>query len=428
MDILLACATRLYAPNLKIEREEMTQLLQSLSDYLYVSNLLNSIFCLFIVLFIRVVLETKNDSASRRSFKKFVTIVLVCLVADMCSYIFDAHTYPGAYVLNHISMFASVLLTVFVGYRFNHLFDRLFHIKRTPKQERIHTLIYCLPTAITLVLLIANLFTGFLYYVDDNNVYHRGTWYFISCFLQYVSFSHAIVRARLEKHNMINAPMKREKMRKTVLCFGAVVLFFGFLQVLMGGKIALHCFGLTAGVFVMFVRFLDDQITQDRLTNLNNRYALEAYIQDKTRSYEGRANNPNRLYLILLDVNDFKMINDRFGHLEGDNALRCIADALREMSLGSRKKLFVSRFGGDEFAAVLEARDEESVARFAERLKQILEDRTIGWSYRIDICMGYAAYRGPGTGMLNWIAEADVELYENKRARASERSEQLTIE
>ena len=196
----------------------------------------------------------------------------------------------------------------------------------------------------------------------------------------------------------------------------------------MGGVIALHCFGLTAGVFVMFVRFLDDQITQDRLTNLNNRYALEAYMADKTRSYEGRANNPNKLYLILMDVNDFKLINDRFGHPEGDNALRCLADALRELSLGSRKKLFVSRFGGDEFAAVLEAQSEEAVAEFAQALNRILAERTIGWSYSIDICMGYAAYRGPGASLPNWLAEADVELYENKRARASERSEQLTIQ
>ena len=407
----------------------MTQMERSLFDYLLASNLLNSIFCIFIVLFIRVVLETKNDSASRRSFKKFVTIVLVCLVADMCSYMFDARTFAGAYVLNHISMFASVLLTVFVGYRFNNLFDLLFHIKRTPKENRNCALLYWTPTVITLVLLIVNLFTGFLYTIDETtNVYRRGEWYFISCFLQYVSFSHAITRAVLEKRNMITAPMKREKMRKTVLCFGGVVLFFGFLQVIMGGVIALHCFGLTAGVFVMFVRFLDDQITQDRLTNLNNRYALEAYMADKTRSYEGRANNPNKLYLILMDVNDFKLINDRFGHPEGDNALRCLADALRELSLGSRKKLFVSRFGGDEFAAVLEAQSEEAVAEFAQALNRILAERTIGWSYSIDICMGYAAYRGPGASLPNWLAEADVELYENKRARASERSEQLTIQ
>ena len=407
----------------------MTHLENSLFDYLLASNLLNFIFCLFIVLFIRVVLETKKDSASRRSFKKFVTIVLICLVADMCSYIFDARTFRGAYQLNHISMFASVLLTVFVGYRFNHLFDMLFHIKRTPKQNRICRLIYGLPTAVAFVLLIANLYGGFLYSIDKTtNVYHRSEWYFISCFLQYVSFSHAITRAALEKKNMINAPMKREKMRKTVLCFGSVVLFFGFLQVIMGGIIALHCFGLTAGVFVMFVRFLDDQITQDRLTNLNNRYALESYMSDKTRSYEGRSHNPNKLYLILMDVNDFKMINDRFGHPEGDNALRCLADALREMSLSSRKKLFVSRFGGDEFAAVLEARDEAAVAQFAEGLNKILAERTVGWSYCIDICMGYAEYRGPGSSLPNWLAEADVELYENKRARAAERNEQLTIQ
>ena len=63
-----------------------------------------------------------------------------------------------------------------------------------------------------------------------------------------------------------------------------------------------------------------------------------------------------------------------------------------------------------------------------EGLNKILAERTAGWSYCIDICMGYAEYRGPGSSLPNWLAEADVELYENKRARAAERNEQLTIQ
>ena len=396
----------------------MTPFFDSLVDYLLVSNILNSFFCLVLLFYIRFVLETKNDSASRRSFKKFVTIVIFCLLADMCSYIFDMQIFEGAYLLNHVSMFVSVLLTVFVGFQFNHLFDLLFHIKRGKKMQLVFRLICLTPTLAALALLTINLFTGFLYSIDDHNVYHRGTWYLVSFGLQYISFFHAILRAVLAKREMQNAPLKREKMRKTVLCFGGVVLFFGVLQALTGGKIALHCFGLTAGVFVMFVRFLDDQITQDRLTNLNNRYALDAYMLDKIKVYESRLHSVNRLYLILMDVNDFKMINDRFGHLEGDNALRCLADVLRELSLSSRKKLFVARFGGDEFAAVLETKDETGVERFIHELNSILSMRTLGWDYKIEVSTGYSAYRGGGTPLIDWIAEADEELYENKRAQA----------
>lgn len=383
------------------------------TDYLFLSNILNFVFCLVMLLYVRLVLEAKTHSASRRAFKRFVVVVMLCMVADMCSYLFDMQQFPFARVLNHASMFASVLLTVYVGFSWSFLFDLLFHIKRSKRNQILNTLLWLSPTIIMLVLLVVNLFTGFLYYVDENNVYHRGSLYALSFAMQYISFAHAVLRAMLVKTNNSAVPLKCQKMRTAVIMFGLVVLGFGCLQALTGGKIAVHCLGLTAGVTIMFVRFLDDQITQDRLTGLNNRYALDAYMTDRIKAHKSRSRK-QQLYFVLMDVNGFKEINDSYGHLEGDNALKCLASVLRDISLNSEGKLFVARYGGDEFCAVLESNDKNAVQAFINKVSAGLKNQSASLEYRISVCFGYSVYRGGNSTITDWISEADRNLYKNK--------------
>lgn len=392
----------------------MPRAFETASEYLLVANLLNSFFCIVMLFYARYILEGKTHSTSRLAFKRFVSLVILCLVADMCSYIFDMHSTAVAMVCNHVSMFVSVLLTVYIGYSWNNLFDLLFHIKRSRRELAFNRMIWFLPTAITFVLLVINLFTGFMYSIDQNNVYHRGGWYFVSFVFQYVSFLHAIFRAVRIKSKVSNSPLKRDRMRRGVICFGVVVLLFGVLQALTKGKIALHCLGLTAGVLIMFIRFLENQITQDRLTDINNRYALDTYLNDRVKAYESGTRNGKKLFFLLMDVNGFKEINDRYGHLEGDNALRVLADTLRDIVLNNKRKLFVARYGGDEFAVVLEGRDENSVEGFVKQLTAVLAVRNGQLPYNISICVGYSTYQGEKQTIDEWIGEADTNLYIKK--------------
>lgn len=387
---------------------------------LAVSNLSKFFFCLVILSFIHVVLQNKANTSSRLAFKKLVLIVILCLVADMLSYVFDTIPTTFARIMNHVAMFAATLLTVSIGYSWNELFDLLFHIKRDRRNRMINRLIWVSPSVLMLVFLVINLFTGCLYYIDEANVYHRGDLYFVSFIMQYISFAHAILRAINFKQHMVNAPLRREKTRRTVIIFGFVVLTFGVLQAIGNGTVALHCLGLTAGVVIMFVRFLDDQITQDHLTSLNNRYALDMFLADRLKGF-APTRGTSQLYFILMDADCFKTINDRLGHAEGDNALRCIANALREVSLKRPKKLFVARFGGDEFAAVLEGKDERAVEEFCAELSMTLEKHTEELEYELTLSYGHSTYEGPAMSVDEWINKADADLYDTKQRTSAKR-------
>ena len=385
------------------------------SGVLLQSNILNFLFCLTMLIYIRYILQAKTDSTTLVALKRLVLCAIICLVADMFSYLFDNRVGEFAKIMNHISMFLAITLTAFVGYLWNGLFDLLFHIRRERKQYIFLHAMWLIPTVLLALLLTANCFFGFLYSIDAENVYHRERFYFVSFILQYVSFIICMVRAIVFKVKADFCPIRSAKMRRTAIFVGVIVTFFGAVQWATSGTIAVHCMGITAGIIIMFVRFLDNQITRDRLTDLNNRYALDTHIVDTLRSHAAHL-RPTKLIFILMDVNDFKAINDVHGHLEGDEALKSLADALRAVEHKNPKYLFVARYGGDEFAAVLEAKDESAVLNFSHELTRALDKTNAGRPYRLSVSLGYSVYDDSRT-VTQWIEKADAELYKNKKRK-----------
>ena len=377
--------------------------------YLLASNLAHFVFCIFMIVYMRFALENQNNSHSRFVFKKFIIFVVLYLVADMASYIFDTRQFFGARFLNHVSMFASVFLTAYVGFFLNYFFDVVFHIKDN-KNRRIG--LYLIPAGLILLLLFINLFTGWLFAIKENNVYVRGPLSFVSFFLQYISFGVLALRAIFYKYPV--RTIRYVKLRNSFIWVGALSLFFGALQIIAGGNIALQCFGITAGVFIIFSRFQDDQITNDILTGLNNRYALDTYIEDKIKDYPDGVHGGQSLYLLMMDINFFKRINDVHGHVEGDRALKIVAATLKKVGAKYKSDLFIARFGGDEFAAVFESNSERKVQLLCEEITKTLVDDSQDLSYRLAMGAGYALYTGRAMTLISLYDRADKALYEDK--------------
>jgi diguanylate cyclase (GGDEF)-like protein len=110
--------------------------------------------------------------------------------------------------------------------------------------------------------------------------------------------------------------------------------------------------------------------TRDILTGVYNRnYFNETIIRD----IELARRRDERLSFILIDVNDFKMINDTYGHLHGDGVLRACADILRK---SVRKSDFLCRYGGDEFVIVTPQPTCEANGPLFERIRTNLEEWT----------------------------------------------------
>lgn len=148
----------------------------------------------------------------------------------------------------------------------------------------------------------------------------------------------------------------------------------------------------------------------DPLTNLGNRRAL-------TRNVEQWMNNVNSASvgsLLLIDIDYFKQINDRFGHAEGDNALRQLAQRLLE---SVRANDTVVRHGGEEFALWLPDSDQEGAKITAKRVHaQISKIQVVGQSFTVSIGISSMAHNGQDAEIFleHLLAQADAAVYEAK--------------
>lgn len=120
-----------------------------------------------------------------------------------------------------------------------------------------------------------------------------------------------------------------------------------------------------ASIMSRKARQLQTVAMQDGLTGLYNRKAFDTKLDSSLKSFR---ENEESFSLILFDLNDFKKINDTFGHVAGDKVLIKVAECLKETF---RRDDFITRYGGDEFAVIVEGLDKEMAD---ERLKVFNEN------------------------------------------------------
>jgi diguanylate cyclase (GGDEF)-like protein len=178
----------------------------------------------------------------------------------------------------------------------------------------------------------------------------------------------------------------------------SVLVLIGLLALLGGGAV----FYVVGGRRLMRDhRMVLRRATRDGLTDLPNQRAFQDEFPDAVAAAT-RYQDP--LALILFDVDDFKLVNDRHGHPEGDSVLRVLAGVLRSSRPGDRPY----RIGGDEFALLLGHTDADGARTLARRLSRNFAQAGI------EISAGVSALRS-GVAADTLRAEADTALYEAKR-------------
>lgn len=146
----------------------------------------------------------------------------------------------------------------------------------------------------------------------------------------------------------------------------------------------------------------------------NSGYWREVAEREIARARGGRES----VAVLLVDIDHFKDVNDRFGHLTGDDILRAVATALTD---GLRPRDFVGRFGGEEFVVLLTGSDLEQARQAAERIRSHVADVKVEATGRaqtvgVTISIGVAAFRESGHSVHELLDAADTALYAAKRA------------
>ncbi len=150
----------------------------------------------------------------------------------------------------------------------------------------------------------------------------------------------------------------------------------------------------------------------DELTGLFNRRYLFDKLKELFRKYKGGGKH---LSVLMLDIDDFKSVNDTYGHQIGDYVLKKIAEILRKET---RKFDFVGRYGGEEFLIIAPGISKERAYKLAERIRERVEKEQFdadGRKFRVSISVGVSEMIDDNLQTINdLIKTADMRLYKAK--------------
>lgn len=327
-----------------------------------------------------------------------VTTLLGALF-ETITFLIDGKTFAGGRALNYIFNSLCFLGTVTIGFLWCLYVD--LHIYRNHRRTMRNAKIVMLPWLSEVAAIVFNLFgTEFLFKISPDNVYQRcpfAIWGYITLM---VYFGYSVFLVYDSKRQGFN------------LNFFPVLYFVG--PCLAGVLLQLFRYGITtswvsvaiAMTFVQMQAYSENLLT-DELSGLYNRRYLDGILAKK--DIMCRASS----YGIMMDMNDFKRINDQLGHSAGDRAIRIMGDILFK---SVPDKGMAIRYAGDEFVVLLSGVDHECLMRTMEEINKNIRafNESGAEQFTLSVSMGQAQFKADDHTE-SFLKRMDESMYEEKR-------------
>ena len=342
----------------------------------------------------------ENARAQDRLYDGMCLVNLLGALLETTSFLVDGHWFTGCRLINYLSNSLCFLGTVSIGLLWCLYVDLRLRGERGAMRKSIKLAI--IPWAIEVVAVIATLAgTGFLFTVSPDNVYRRGPGAPIAYVSLVIYFAHSVHLAARSRRNGVD--LRFFPIRYFVgPCLAGVALqflFYGITTSWISVAMAMTC---------VQMRAYAESLYKDELSGLFNRRYLNGVLEKQVGT------TPNSLCGIMLDINDFKDINDNLGHATGDRAICAMGNVLLDAIPGGAVAI---RYAGDEFVVLLPGSNEDdarsTVDAIAKTLARFNDSGTEPFS--LSAAMGYAQLK-PGEDPETFFQNMDARMYEAKRA------------
>lgn len=376
------------------------------SLFLYIES--NGMFALLLLVLLINMGKNSSKSTDERLFKQAILLNILVLIADTGCWIFDGRilgdtlwynkfVYGAYYILTALFVFT---WSVYAAYKLQVNWNL---IKKS-------WLLLVTPMFIAVGLAIASLWNECLFKFDNSGAYIRGELFSVHTailgFYLIISLFSAIE---------IMLSSKRKELLRECIAMVLSVLFpvvGGILQTIHYG-FNMAWTGSCISLVIMFVSVQNRQLVTDALTGVHNRGSFERHLRE---CVERKVTN-KQLYLLMIDINKFKQINDKYGHIVGDNALIEVAKMLKNLNKSAHTD-FWARYGGDEFVVLCWRKNENEIRELIENIHNecsgLKKNKKL--VFDISLSVGWAKYElGKYETVEKFIAVADEMMYVAKR-------------
>lgn len=350
-----------------------------------------------------------------RLFRLLIIVTMSLLLLESVTWAMDGKLGNLARIINHsantigfiIAPLPAATWTFYASFNLFHDMDRL----------RTEMRVLSVPIVINAVFALSSPFTGLFYTIDAGNFYHRGPVIGIFTTISllpvvYTAASYIANRRKIPRSMLI--PM---------LLFAVPPILGAFFQALLYGTSVIWS-SITLSIFIIHTGIQNKQFHMDHLTGVYNRRQLDSHLNGllqphRKRTALSRQHAPRcgNFACIMLDIDNFKSINDNFGHLAGDEALK---DAAALLQSCIRSSDFLARYAGDEFVIILDTDQEEAVQQAIRRIRDKAEKFSASGRtpYRLDFSAGYEiCRRSSGITREELISRVDALMYQDKNHR-----------
>lgn len=306
------------------------------------------------------------------------------------------------WISNIISLLSLILVSYFwFLFTMSRLNSRIFPMRKWVYIAQI-------PLLAASVICLSSPLTGWAFTITADGTYQRGPYFLLLCLLIYLYAFLVVIQS------FISGNHEKQREKKFQCWLIGIFMFFpigtGILQIYLSGTPILAPAIITVS-FLVFTNVQSTQVFSDSLTGLNNRRRVFQYLEERIPF----TNDYRPLVIYMLDINSFKQINDQYGHIEGDRAIKVVAAVL--MKFCQKRHVFAARYGGDEFLVASTQRHSEKPESLMGSFHALLEQKCKAnhIAYPLSVCIGYAVVTDPKERVEHAISRADQCLYEEKR-------------
>lgn len=359
-----------------------------------VANGTGAFLVLFLLLYrIRI---SQTNQFDEKAYNFMLIVAFIATINETLSFIIDAR--PGFifHILQYISNTISSASSGIIGYCWCLFVE--YHIHRNFKRIKKKSRILAVPLIIATILIFINLLgTGIIFDISKENVYTRGPINFILYIFVFVYYIESIYTVQKAKNDSILVEFFPIYFFIIPCMIGTMIqgFFFGISTIWLCVAIAFIIVYIEIQISISFI---------DDLSGLYNRKYMNHYL-DKLQN-----DKPKRVHGFLMDINDFKTINDIYGHLKGDQAIIQFGKILQH---SIDKDSVAIRMGGDEFVIFAILKSNEEALALKKHIEQNVRQFNTNSTepFHLSFSIGIAKYSG---NIETFLSSMDDSMYEAK--------------